>query len=90
MAKTWYNPGWKAFVKLYQEATPVDKRLPSPGLLAAKYYDATMAGSETLDKVRAISATTSSKIKAAMAFVIIDALNGQLQLDEDRRPFGPL
>ncbi len=34
MADTWDDPGWKAFVKLYQESTPADKRLPSPGLLA--------------------------------------------------------
>ncbi len=51
MADTWDDPGWKAFVKLYQDATPADKRLPSPGLLATNYYDSTMALFEALNKV---------------------------------------
>src|ERR1700721_130013 len=52
MADTWDNPGWKAFVTLYQEATPADKRLPSPGLLATNYYGSTMALYAALDRVK--------------------------------------
>src|ERR1700761_3291078 len=51
MADTWHDPRWKAFVKLYQDATPADKRLPSPGLLATNYYGSTMALFEALNKV---------------------------------------
>ena len=38
LADTWDDPGWKAFVKAYQDAFPPDKRFPSPSLLATNYY----------------------------------------------------
>jgi branched-chain amino acid transport system substrate-binding protein len=88
MADTWDDPRWKAFVKLYQEATPADKRLPSPGLLAANYYDATMAMFETLDKVGGDLSDNQSKFKAEMAALTIDAPNGKISLDEDRQAIG--
>ncbi len=89
MADTWDDPRWKAFVKLYQEATPADKRLPSPGLLAANYYDATMAMFETLNKVNGDLSNNQSKFKAAMAALTIDAPNGKINLNEDPRRSGP-
>ena len=88
MADTWDDPRWKAFVTLYQEATPADKRLPSPGLLAANYYDATMAVFETLNKVNGDLSDNQSKFKAAMAALTIDAPNGSIHLDEDRQAIG--
>jgi ABC-type branched-subunit amino acid transport system substrate-binding protein len=88
MADTWDDPRWKAFVKLYQEATPADKRLPSPGLLAANYYDATMALFESLDKVKGDLSDNQSKLKATMASLTIDAPNGKISLDEDRQAIG--
>ena len=88
MADTWDDPGWKAFVKLYQEATPADKRVPSPGLLAANYYDSTMALFETLNKVKGDLSDNQSKFKAAMASLTIDAPNGKISLDENRQAIG--
>ena len=88
MADTWDNPGWKAFVKLYQDATPADKRFPSPGLLATNYYNSTSAVYEALNKVNGDLSDNQSKFKAAMAAVVLDAPNGKISLDEDRQAIG--
>src|SRR5579872_604664 len=88
MADTWDDPGWKAFVKLYQESTPADKRLPSPGLLATNYYGSTMALFEALNKVNGDLSDNQSKLKAALASLTIDAPNGKISLDEDRQAIG--
>jgi branched-chain amino acid transport system substrate-binding protein len=88
MADTWDNPGWKSFVTLYQEATPADKRLPSPGLLATNYYGATMAMFEALNKVNGDLSDNQSKFKTALAGLTIDAPNGKISLDEDRQAIG--
>ena len=88
MADTWDDPGWQAFVKLYQDATPADKRLPSPGLLATNYYGATMAMFEALNKVNGDLSDNQSKLKAALAALTIDAPNGKISLDEDRQAIG--
>jgi branched-chain amino acid transport system substrate-binding protein len=88
MADTWDDPGWKAFVTLYQEATPADKRLPSPGLLATNYYDATMALYQALDKVNGDLSDNQAKFKDALAHTTIDAPNGKISLDENRQAIG--
>ena len=88
MADTWDDPGWKAFVKLYQEATPADKRFPSPGLLATNYYGATMAMYEALTKVDGDLSNNQAKFKDALAHLTIDAPNGKISLDEDRQAIG--
>jgi len=88
MADTWDNAGWKAFVALYQEATPADKRLPSPGLLATNYYGSTMALYAALGKVNGDLSDNQSKLKTALAGLTIDAPNGKISLDEDRQAIG--
>src|SRR6202167_4507966 len=88
MADTWDNPGWKSFVTLYQDATPADKRLASPGLLATNYYGATMAMYEALDKVNGDLSDNQSKLKTALAGLTIDAPNGKISLDDDRQAIG--
>ena len=88
MADTWDDPGWKAFVKLYQDATPADKRFPSPGLLATNYYGATQAMYEALDKVGGDLSDNQSKLKSALASLTIMAPNGKISLDEDRQAIG--
>jgi branched-chain amino acid transport system substrate-binding protein len=88
MADTWDDPGWKAFVKLYQEATPADKRFPSPGLLATNYYDSTMALYEALNKINGDLGDNQSKLKAALTSLTIDAPNGKISLDENRQAIG--
>ena len=62
--------------------------MPSPGLLAANYYDATMALFESLDKVKGDLRDNQSKLKAAMASLTIDAPSGKISLDEDRQAIG--
>jgi branched-chain amino acid transport system substrate-binding protein len=88
MADTDQDPAWLAFVKLYQESTPADKRLPSPGLLATNYYGATMALFEALNKVNGDLSDNQSKLKAALAGLTIDAPNGKISLDENRQAIG--
>ena len=88
VADTWDNPSWTSFVKLYQDATPADKRFPSPGLLAANYYGSTMAMIQALDKVNGDLSDNQSKFKAALAALTIDAPNGKIRLDEDRQAIG--
>ena len=86
MADTWDDPGWKAFVKLYQDATPADKRLPSPGLLATNYYDATMAMYEALNKVNGDLSDNQNKLKEALAAP--DDRRAQRQDQARRQPPG--
>ncbi|MFO1151408.1 MAG: ABC transporter substrate-binding protein [Alsobacter sp.] len=88
MADTWDDPGWKAFVKLYQEATPADKRFPSPGLLATNYYGATMAMYEALKKVNGELGPNQENFKKALATLEIDAPNGKIKLDSNRQAIG--
>jgi phage tail protein X len=88
MADTWDDPGWKAFVTLYQGATPADKRLPSPGLLATNYYGSTMALFAALNKANGDLSDNQSKLKTALAGLTIDAPNGKISLDEDRQAIG--
>ena len=88
MADTWDAPGWTAFQKLYQEATPADKRLPSPGLLATNYYGATMAMYEALNKVKGDLGSNQDNFKKALAGLEIDAPNGKIKLDGNRQAIG--
>src|ERR1700722_11327971 len=88
MADTDQDPAWLAFVKLYQETTPADKRLPSPGLLATNYYGATMAMFEALNKVNGDLSDNQAKFKDALAHLTIDAPNGKISLDENRQAIG--
>ena len=88
MADTWDNPGWKAFVKLYQDATPADKRFPSPGLLATNYYGATMALYEALNKIHGDLGPNEDNLKKTLASLEIDAPNGHIKLDANRQAIG--
>src|ERR1700748_2180601 len=88
MADTWDDAGWKAFQKLYQEATPADKRLPSPGLLATNYYDATMALYEALNKIKGDLGPNQDNLKKTLASLDIDAPNGHIKLDANRQAIG--
>ena len=88
MADTWDNAGWQAFVKAYQDAFPPEKRFPSPSLLAVNYYNSTAALYEALNKVNGDLSDNQSKLKAALASVVLDAPNGKISLDEDRQAIG--
>ena len=88
VADTWDNAGWQAFVKAYQDAFPPEKRFPSPSLLAVNYYNSTAALYEALNKVSGDLSDSQSKLKAALASVVLDAPNGKISLDEDRQAIG--
>ena len=88
MADTWDDPNWKAFVKLYQEATPADKRFPSPGLLATNYYGSTMALYEALNKIKGDLGANQDNLKKALSTLEIDAPNGHIKLDANRQAIG--
>ena len=88
MADTWDDPGWKAFVKLYQESTPADKRLPSPGLLATNYYDAAMALFEVAQQGQWRPQRQPVEAQGCACGLTIDAPNGKISLDEDRQAIG--
>jgi branched-chain amino acid transport system substrate-binding protein len=88
VADTWDNAGWQAFVKAYQDAFPPEKRFPSPSLLAVNYYNSTAALYEALNKVSGDLGDSQSKLKAALASVVLDAPNGKISLDEDRQAIG--
>jgi ABC-type branched-subunit amino acid transport system substrate-binding protein len=88
VADTWDNAGWQAFVKAYQDAVPPEKRFPSPSLLAVNYYNSTAALYEALNKVNGDLSDSQSKLKAALASVVLDAPNGKISLDEDRQAIG--
>jgi ABC-type branched-subunit amino acid transport system substrate-binding protein len=87
-ADTWDDPGWKAFVKLYQDTTPADKRFPSPALLATNYYGATMAFYEALNKINGDLGPNQENFKKALAGLEIDAPNGHIKLDSNRQAIG--
>jgi branched-chain amino acid transport system substrate-binding protein len=88
VADTWDNAGWQAFVKAYQDAFPPEKRFPSPSLLAVNYYNSTAALYEALNKVNGDLSDSQSKLKAALASVVLDAPNGKISLDEGRQAIG--
>ena len=88
MADTDQDPSWLAFVKLYQETTPTDKRLPSPGLLATNYYGSTMALILALRQVNGDLSNNQAKLKEALAKLEIDAPNGKIKLDSNRQAIG--
>ena len=88
MADTWDDPNWKAFQQLYKDATPADKRLPTPGLLATNYYDSTMAMYEALNKIKGDLGPNQENFKKALASMEIDAPNGKIKLDANRQAIG--
>ena len=88
MADTWDNPGWQAFVKAYQDAFPPEKRFPSPSLLAINYYNSTAALIEALNKVNGDLSDNQSKLKEALAKVVLEAPNGKISLDFNRQAIG--
>ncbi len=74
--------------KLYQEAPPADKRLPSPGLLATNYYGSTSALYEALNQIRDDLGPNEENFKKALAGLTLKAPNGDIKLDANRQAIG--
>jgi ABC-type branched-subunit amino acid transport system substrate-binding protein len=88
-ADTWDDPHWQTFVKEYQDAFPAAKRFPIPSLLAANYYDSTMALILALRKVNGDLSDGQKKLKDALASIVLDdAPNGKISLDSNRQAIG--
>jgi ABC-type branched-subunit amino acid transport system substrate-binding protein len=87
-ADLWDNPKWQAFVKMYQEAFPPEKRFPVPALFATGYYNATTAAFTALEAVKGDLSDGQKAFQAALAKVELDAPNGKIRLDENRQAIG--
>jgi len=87
-ADTWDDPRWQAFVKVYQDAWPPEKRFTGPSLCATNYYDETTAMLLALDKVNGDLSDKHKKFREALATLVLDAPNGPMKLDENRQAIG--
>lgn len=85
VADAWDDPRWKAWVKLYQESFPADKRFASPSLFATNYYNAVKALAIAMDKVKGDITDGGAKLRAELAKVELDAPNGKIRLDDNRQ-----
>jgi branched-chain amino acid transport system substrate-binding protein len=85
VADAWDDPRWKTWVKTYQDAFPADKRFASPSLFATNYYNAVMALSIAMDKVKGDLSDGGAKLRAELAKVELNAPNGKIRLDDNRQ-----
>lgn len=85
VADAWDDPRWKAFVKLYQDAFPADKRFASPSLFATNYYNAFNALAIAMGKINGDLSDGGAKLRAELAKVELDAPNGKVRLDGNRQ-----
>ncbi len=87
-ADTWDDPKWKAWVKLYQDSYPADKRFTSPSLSATNYYNDANALFAALTKINGDLSDGHKKLRAALAATELDAPNGKIKLDANRQAIG--
>lgn len=87
-ADTWDDPGWRAFVKAYQDAFPPEKRFPSPSLLATGYYNATTAVLTALDSIDGDLSDGQKRFREELTRLELDAPNGPIRLDGNRQAIG--
>ncbi len=87
-ADTWDDPGWRAFVKAYQDAFPPEKRFPSPSLLATGYYNATTAVLTALDSIDGDLSDGQKRFREELTKLELDAPNGPIRLDGNRQAIG--
>ncbi len=88
-ADTSTDPKWQAFVHAYQAAFPPEKRFPSPSLLATFYYMNAKALLTALNQVNGDVSGDQSKLKAALAKLVLDGPTGPVRLDANRQAIAP-
>lgn len=84
-ADTWDDPKWQAWVKLYQDSFPADKRFTGPSLSGTGYYNSANALFAALNQVGGDLSDGHKKLRAALASLELDAPNGKIKLDANRQ-----
>ena len=87
-ADMWDDPKWQAWVKLYQESFPPDKRFTSPSLSGTGYYNDFVAVFQVLNQINGDLSDGHKKFRAGLASLELDAPNGKIRLDQNRQAIG--
>ena len=87
-ADVWDNAKWNAWVKLYQDSFPADKRFTSPSLTGTAYYNDFNAVFEVLNKINGDLSDGHKKFREELAKLELDAPNGKIKLDQNRQAIG--
>jgi branched-chain amino acid transport system substrate-binding protein len=87
-ADVWDNPKWNAWVKLYQDSFPADKRFTSPSLTGTAYYNDFLAVFQVLNDIKGDLSDGHKKLREGLAKLELDAPNGKIKLDANRQAIG--
>ena len=87
-ADVWDNPKWNAWVKLYQDSFPADKRFTSPSLTGTAYYNDFNALFQVLNAINGDLSDGHKKLRDALAKLELEAPNGIIKLDQNRQAIG--
>jgi len=87
-ADVWDNAKWNAWVKLYQDSFPADKRFTSPSLSGTAYYNDFNAVFQVLNKINGDLSDGHKKFREELAKIELDAPNGKITLDQNRQAIG--
>jgi ABC-type branched-subunit amino acid transport system substrate-binding protein len=87
-ADVWDNAKWNAWVKLYQDSFPADKRFTSPSLTGTAYYNDFQAVFQVLNDIKGDLSDGHKKLREGLAKLELDAPNGKIKLDANRQAIG--
>jgi branched-chain amino acid transport system substrate-binding protein len=87
-ADVWDNAKWNAWVKLYQDSFPPEKRFTGPSLTGTAYYNDFNAVFEVLNKIKGDLSDGHKKFREELAKLELDAPNGKIKLDQNRQAIG--
>lgn len=87
-ADVWDNPKWNAWVKLYQDSFPADKRFTSPSLTGTAYYNDFNALFQVLNAINGDLSDGHKKLRDGLAKLELAAPNGTIKLDQNRQAIG--
>ena len=87
-ADVWDNAKWNAWVKLYQDSFPADKRFTSPSLTGTAYYNDFNAVFQVLNDIKGDLSDGHKKFREGLAKLELDAPNGKIKLDQNRQAVG--
>jgi len=87
-ADVWDNAKWNAWVKLYQDSFPVDKRFTSPSLTGTAYYNDFNAVFQVLNDIKGDLSDGHKKLREGLTKLELDAPNGKIKLDGNRQAIG--
>ena len=87
-ADVWDNAKWNAWVKLYQDSFPADKRFTSPSLTGTAYFNDFNAVFQVLNDIKGDLSDGHKKFREGLAKIELDAPNGKIKLDQNRQAIG--